>query len=67
MVLQANNGRDPLIDLYQELMDAIVYARQYLEEKPMGEMSIVSQDFYDSLISQAGWLLFCLESKHGSQ
>lgn len=27
------NGRDPLIDLYQELMDALVYLRQELYEK----------------------------------
>jgi len=29
----ANNGRDPLIDLYQELLDAVVYIRQCLFEK----------------------------------
>ena len=31
--LRANNGRDPLIDLYQELLDAVLYTRQALEEK----------------------------------
>jgi len=30
--LQAFNGRDAMIDLYQELLDATVYARQYIEE-----------------------------------
>lgn len=30
--LQPFNGRDPLIDLYQELLDAAVYARQYITE-----------------------------------
>lgn len=31
--LQAHNGRDPLVDLYQELLDAAVYVRQALEER----------------------------------
>lgn len=30
--LQAHNGRDPLVDLYQELLDACVYTRQRIEE-----------------------------------
>ena len=30
--LQANNGRDALIDLSEELLDAIVYCRQFREE-----------------------------------
>jgi len=31
--LRAFNGRDPLIDLYQELLDAVQYIRQEIEEK----------------------------------
>jgi len=31
--LMPYNGRDPLIDLYQELMDAVIYLRQQLYEK----------------------------------
>ena len=31
--LQANNGRDALLDLYQELLDACVYIRQFIEER----------------------------------
>lgn len=27
------NGRDPLVDLYQELMDAVIYLRWMLYEK----------------------------------
>jgi len=34
--LQVNNGRDALIDLYQEILDAAVYARQAIEEKRLG-------------------------------
>jgi len=31
--LQPFNGRDPLRDLYQELLDAVAYTRQLLFEK----------------------------------
>lgn len=31
--LQAHNGRDPLVDCYQELLDACQYMRQVLYEK----------------------------------
>ncbi len=34
-LLQAGNGRDALQDLYDELLDAIVYTRQLLEERPV--------------------------------
>lgn len=31
--LKTHNGRDPLLDLYQELHDALVYCRQALAER----------------------------------
>ncbi len=31
--LKAHNGRDALVDLYQELLDAWVYLRQHIEEQ----------------------------------
>jgi len=31
--LKPFNGRDPLLDLYQELLDAVVYMRQLLYER----------------------------------
>lgn len=31
--LQAFNGRDALMDLYQELLDAVCYVRQLIEEQ----------------------------------
>lgn len=31
--LQTNNGRDALVDLYQEILDAAVYLRQAIEER----------------------------------
>lgn len=33
--LTALNGRDPLKDLYEELLDAVVYCRQMIEEREM--------------------------------
>lgn len=33
MPLQAGNGRDALIDMYQELLDAAVYCRQLIAER----------------------------------
>lgn len=31
--LQANNGRDALQDLYEELLDACCYLKQHMEER----------------------------------
>ena len=31
--LQASNGRDALVDLYQEILDAAVYIRQEIERR----------------------------------
>jgi hypothetical protein len=31
--LQAHNGRDALRDLYEELLDAVAYTRQAIEER----------------------------------
>lgn len=36
VALQAHNGRDALLDLYQELLDATTYLRQLLEERAAG-------------------------------
>lgn len=35
--LQTSNGRDALIDLYQELLDACVYTRQEIERRSQKE------------------------------
>lgn len=32
--LRAYNGRKAIVDLYQELLDAVVYLRQFIEEHP---------------------------------
>lgn len=31
--LQTNNGRDALVDAYQEALDLVVYLRQLIEER----------------------------------
>lgn len=33
MPLQAHNGRDALVDAYQEALDLVVYLRQAIEER----------------------------------
>jgi hypothetical protein len=38
--LTANNGRDALQDLYQELLDAVVYIRQEIEERDNPQVKI---------------------------
>lgn len=39
--LQAFNGRDPLVDAYQEALDLVVYLRQALEERAAGTIPAV--------------------------
>jgi len=36
--LQAHNGRNPLIDAYQEALDLVVYLRQAIEEQVHKEL-----------------------------
>ena len=38
--LQAGNGRDPLVDAYQEALDLVVYLRQAIEERKKTMFSI---------------------------
>lgn len=37
--LTIQNGRKPLVDLYQELLDAVMYVRQEIEERRHEEES----------------------------
>lgn len=43
--LQCFNGRDGLIDIYQELLDAVVYTRKEIEER-----RIMSEEYPDEYI-----------------
>ncbi len=47
--VQPHNGRDPLVDLFQELLDATVYCRQEIEQR-----NIERQKVYDYLYIAAG-------------
>jgi hypothetical protein len=50
-ILQAGNGRDATLDLYQELADAAVYARQRMCEVDLvSDESTVLAGIYDHLI-----------------
>ena len=40
--LQAFNGRDPLVDAYQEILDMSVYVRQEIEER-MAERAMLKK------------------------
>lgn len=46
-LLQKNNGRDAKLDLYEELLDAVAYAKQVQVERGGVDISTV----YDSLIT----------------
>lgn len=63
--LQADNGRDALIDLYQELLDAVVYTRQEIERRKTRQTEI--EKLATTLAKQ---LLTCphnCESRKGKQ
>lgn len=57
-LLQANNGRDAGLDLYEELQDAAVYARQLVEERGDAD----SQRIYLAVL---GLLLEAGDRHHG--
>lgn len=43
VTLQAHNGCRPLIDLYQELLDAIQYIRQEIEERSVNDERLATE------------------------
>lgn len=50
--LQAHNGRNALLDMYEELLDAACYARQYLaEDRPDSVEYMVMFEVYDDIVS----------------
>lgn len=55
--LQIFNGRDSLVDLYQELLDAVVYTRQKIEEQKYFQdnfeaLEQASDDYIEELTTQ---------------
>jgi hypothetical protein len=57
VALQANNGRNALVDLYQELLDAVVYTRQEIEERKGVETMrrLDGRTAYDRARTSNGW------------
>lgn len=53
--LQANNGRNPLVDAYQELLDAAVYLKQACIECDTAELgdSLLLQRMYENVLTEA--------------
>ena len=51
--LQPFNGRDALVDLYQEFLDATAYTMQYRLENPQ---DLRFEDIYKSLLSQLTYI-----------
>jgi hypothetical protein len=51
--LQTSNGRDALIDAYQEALDLCMYLRQLIEERKH-EVRIMSDDGQDAAWANAG-------------
>jgi hypothetical protein len=47
--LQPFNGRDALVDFYQELLDSSVYLQQYLYEQENTEPVTIDEDVFSSL------------------
>lgn len=43
-VLQPNNGRDALVDAYQEALDLVVYLRQRIEEDRIKGYTIIGDE-----------------------
>lgn len=54
-LLRTNNGRDALVDLYQEELDAVAYARQKLEEIDIGDVDFYCdvEEIYISMLEAA--------------
>lgn len=46
--LQANNGRDALVDAYQEILDSIVYLKQVLVENKLDKAmsSLIRREYF---------------------
>ena len=61
-LLKPFNGRNALTDLYQEVLDAIVYMRQVLYEeshgKPMPHSHPIFEDIYSELIDIASTIKY---------
>lgn len=59
--LTAGDGRDSLIDLYQELLDAVVYIRKEIREREIRKQSSITErallDRIDTMELGSGYLI----------
>lgn len=62
-MLQAFNGRDPLMDAYQETLDQVVYLRQCVDEHPT---DVFMQRGYAESLKLAVFLRRRLEVRNGA-
>jgi len=46
--LQATNGRDALVDAYQEALDLVVYLRQAIEERELAMVALDAEELHPS-------------------
>jgi len=53
--LQPNNGRDPLVDAYQEALDLVVYLRQEIYERDHYCSLLAGQRLLQKLADPANW------------
>ena len=63
-VLQTNNGRNALVDAYQESLDLLVYMKQAMEENQMIAWEI--KNYYFNVMSTATMLRKLIGIKDGS-
>lgn len=68
--LQPHNGRDALVDLYQELQDALLYIRQEIEERsrPASVQATIDElargayaNYWE--MKEAGWLMAAMPNE----
>jgi hypothetical protein len=58
--LTSGNGRDHLVDAYQEMLDAAVYFASALDERGVGPSTILDEDRIPD--HSRRWDLFCVQS-----
>lgn len=63
--LTAGNGRDHLVDAYQELLDGCVYIATALEEHGVGPSTLIDEDQVPDRAKR--WHLHCVQQLFASQ
>lgn len=63
--LTSGNGRDHLIDAYQEMQDAVVYLVNELAERGVGPSTIIDEDLVPDQAQR--WNLLCVQEMFAEQ